>query len=155
LKRKKVKLTLLAGPLGRALGAVVNGRAPQEILDTWAESRRSKWLSYTNEFSIENKRMVQRGGYSEDPAGIWKMDEVSAAQRMDRWLRTATPEKKAVDEGVWEALKDKDTQLASRMKQWEIAMDPLWMSKYEDPEVTKARVALRPVALDRAPTTAS
>ncbi|EXJ66704.1 uncharacterized protein A1O5_10375 [Cladophialophora psammophila CBS 110553] len=59
-----------AGPLGRALGAVVNGRAPEEILDTWAESRRSKWLSYTNEFSIENKRMVQRGGYSEDPAGI-------------------------------------------------------------------------------------
>ncbi|KAH7155941.1 putative monooxygenase, partial [Dactylonectria macrodidyma] len=45
-----------AGPLGRALGAVVNGRAPDSILDTWASARREKWLSFTNPFSIENKR---------------------------------------------------------------------------------------------------
>ncbi|KAH6995438.1 hypothetical protein EDB80DRAFT_622055, partial [Ilyonectria destructans] len=47
-----------AGPLGRALGAVINGRAPESILDMWATARRQKWLTYTNEFSIENKRMV-------------------------------------------------------------------------------------------------
>lgn len=94
--------------------------------------------------------MVQRGGYSEDPAGIWKIDEVSAAHGMDQWLRNATPEKKAEDEALWKALENEDVQLANRMKQWEIAMDPLWMSKYEDPEVVRARMALRPAALNRA-----
>lgn len=141
-------LMYAAGPLGRALGAVVNGRAPESILDDWAELRRGKWLSYTNEFSIENKRLVQRGGYSDDPAGIWKTDEVSAAHGMDKWLQHATLEKKEIDEALFQSLEDKDAQLAYRMKQWEVAMNPLWMAKYENPEVIKARLALRPAAVN-------
>ncbi|PSK55429.1 ubiquinone biosynthesis monooxygenase COQ6 [Elsinoe australis] len=136
-----------AGPLGRALGAVVNGRAPASILDTWAEARREKWISFTNGFSISNKRMVQRGGYSDDPAGIWKIDEVSRQHGMDQWLEQATPDKKEEDLAMYEALKDKQAQMQNRMKQWEICMDPRWMAEYEDPEVVQARLSLRPKAV--------
>lgn len=96
--------------------------------------------------------MVQRGGYSDDPAGIWKLDEVSAAHGMDEWIKNATPEKKEADEAMFKSLEDKTAQLTNRMKQWEIAMDPLWMANYEDPQVLKARMALRPAALQSPPT---
>ena len=135
-----------AGPLGRALGAVVNGKAPELILDTWATQRRNKWLDFTNAFSIENKRMVQRGGYSNDPNGIWRLDHVSRAHGMDEWIKSATPAKKQEDQEMYQAMQDRELQLASRMKQWDITMDPLWMAAYEDPEVVKARIALRPQA---------
>ncbi|PNS16809.1 hypothetical protein CAC42_4773 [Sphaceloma murrayae] len=133
-----------AGPLGRALAAVTLGEAPERILDHWAEARRTKWLTFTNGFSIENKRMVQRGGYSEDPRGIWKLDDVSAANGMDDWIKMATPDKKQADEAMYKSLEDKQAQVASRMKQWEIALDPEWMAEFEDPAVVAARKALRP-----------
>jgi len=136
-----------AGPLGRALGAVINGRAPETLLDTWARSRRDKWLTFTNEFSIENKRLIQRAGYSDDPLGIWTIDDVAREHQMEQWLAMATPEKKEADLKFYKALEDPQAQLVSRMKQWEITMDPMWMAQYEDPEVVKQRISLRPAIL--------
>ncbi|OAP54737.1 hypothetical protein AYL99_11185 [Fonsecaea erecta] len=136
-----------AGPLGRALGAVINGKAPESLLDTWAQARRDKWLNFTNEFSIENKRMCQLGGYSDDPLGIWEIDDVAREHHMERWLAMATPEKKEADARMYKALEDPQAQLVSRMKQWEITMDPMWMAQYEDPELVKYRVSLRPAVL--------
>lgn len=136
-----------AGPLGRALAAVINGKAPEALLDTWARSRRDKWLSFTNEFSIENKRLIQRAGYSDDPLGIWKIDDVAREHQMEQWLAMATPEKKEADLKFYKALEDPQAQLVSRMKQWEITMDPMWMAQYEDPEVVKYRISLRPTVL--------
>ena len=104
-----------AGPLGRALGAVINGKAPESLLETWATSRRDKWLTFTNEFSIENKRMAQLGGYSDDPLGIWKIDDVAKEHNMERWLAMATPEKKKADARLYEVLQDPQAQLISRM----------------------------------------
>ncbi|CAK7222039.1 hypothetical protein SBRCBS47491_004732 [Sporothrix bragantina] len=133
-----------AGPLGRALGAVINGKAPDALLDVWAEARRHKWLTYTNPFSIENKRMVQRGGYSEDVLGIWDLDDVARKHHMEQWVKTATPEKLEEDEKLFEAFKDPEAQLESRMKQWSITMHPLWMAEYEDEAVVKKRMSVRP-----------
>jgi hypothetical protein len=94
---------------------------------------------------MENKRMIQLGGYSEDPLGIWKLDEVSKAHGMDEWIeKLATPQKREADLAMYKALEDKQAQLASRMKQWNITIDPLWMAQYEDPEVVKLRLSLRP-----------
>ena len=92
-----------AGPLGRALGAVINGKAPDSLLTTWATRRRDKWLTFTNEFSIENKRMAQLGGYSDDPLGIWVIDDVAREHNMEQWLAMATPEKKEADARMYEA----------------------------------------------------
>jgi hypothetical protein len=134
-----------AGPLGRALAAVISGKAPESILDLWAESRRHTWKTFTNEFSIENKRMIQLGGYSKDPLGIWNLDEISKEHGMNEWIaKLATPEKKEADLAMYKALEDKQVQLSSRMKQWNITIDPLWMVQYEDPEVIKLRMSLRP-----------
>jgi hypothetical protein len=90
--------------------------------------------------------MVQRAGYSKDPLGIWKQDEVSKAHGMDQWVQSATPQKEQEDLAMYKLLEDKNGQLENRMKQWDITMDPLWMADYEDPEVVEARIALRPVA---------
>jgi len=136
-----------AGPLGRALAAVINGKAPESLLDVWAKARRDKWLNFTNEFSIENKRLIQRGGYSDDPLDIWKIDDVAREHEMEQWLAMATPAKKDADLKFYKALEDPQVQLMSRMKQWEITMDPMWMAQYEDPEVVKYRISLRPPAL--------
>lgn len=78
-----------AGPLGRAMAAVIQGKAPDGLLDTWAKSRREKWLTFTNGFSIENKRMAQRGGYSndEDQLKIWEIDDVAREHKMESTLR--------------------------------------------------------------------
>ncbi|KAF2221191.1 FAD binding domain-containing protein [Elsinoe ampelina] len=135
-----------AGPLGRALGAVIRDAAPDTLLDTWAESRRHKWLAFTNGFSIENKRMVQRGGYSDDPLSIWKLDDISREHGMDNWIRTAIPDKKEADLAMYDALRDKVVQMKNRMKQWDIGMDPRWMEQYEDHHVVETRIALRPTA---------
>jgi hypothetical protein len=89
--------------------------------------------------------MIQLGGYSKDPLGIWKVDEVSKTHGMDEWIeRLATPDKKGADLAMYKALEDKKAQLSSRMKQWNITMDPLWMAQYEDPEVIQLRLSLRP-----------
>jgi hypothetical protein len=55
----------------------------------------------------------------------------------------ATPNKEE-DLALYKALEDKNAQLASRMKQWNITMDPLWIAEYEDPEVIRLRLSLRP-----------
>ena len=91
--------------------------------------------------------MAQLGGYSDDPLGIWKIDDVAREHGMEKWLAMATPEKKEADERLYKVLEDPAAQLVSRMKQWEITMDPMWMAEYEDPEVVKYRVSLRPAAL--------
>jgi flavin-dependent dehydrogenase len=135
-----------AGPLGRGLAAVINGKAPETIMDIWAEERREKWLTYTNGFSIENKRVIQKGGYSDDPAGIWKMDDIAREHKMEQWIETATEDKRLEDEAMYKAMEDPAAQLASRMKQWDITIDPLWMAQYEDPELVKMRMSLRPAA---------
>ncbi len=91
--------------------------------------------------------MAQLGGYSDDPLGIWKIDDVAREHGMEKWLSMATPEKKEADAQLYKVLEDPAAQLVSRMKQWEITMDPMWMAEYEDPEVVKYRVSLRPAAL--------
>jgi 2-polyprenyl-6-methoxyphenol hydroxylase-like FAD-dependent oxidoreductase len=136
-----------AGPLGRSLAAVIDGKAPGTLLDKWATARREKWLNFTNQFSIEHKRMVQRAGYSEDPLGIWKMDEVAREHEMERWIALATPEKREEDLKWYKSLEDPQAQIMSRMKQWDITMDPKWMAEYEDPKVVEYRVSLRPASL--------
>lgn len=133
-----------AGPLGRGLAAIINGLAPESILDKWATARREKWLNYTNGFSIENKRMMQRGGYSNDPSGIWVLDDVARQHGMEQWLTDVGPHKKKADLATYKTLEDPAAQLASRMKQWDITIDPLWMAEYEDPEIVKLRMSLRP-----------
>ena len=66
---------------------------------------------------------------------------------MEQCIAMATPQKKAADARLYELLQDPQAQLISRTKQWEIAMDPKWMAEYEDPEVVKYRISLRPVVL--------
>lgn len=91
--------------------------------------------------------MAQLGGYSgaADPLGIWEIDDVAREHGMEHWLETlATPDKREQDAQLYEALKDPEAQLQSRMKQWEITMDPRWMEQYEDPEVVRYRISLRP-----------
>jgi hypothetical protein len=107
-------------------------------------------LTFTNEFSIENKRLIQRAGYSdnEDPLGIWVVDDVAREHGMEGWLtKLATPDKKQSDLAFYKALEDPQVQLVSRMKQWDITMDPAWMAEYEDPEVVRHRISLRPAKL--------
>ena len=137
-----------AGPLGRALAAVINGKAPDSLLDKWADARRDKWLNFTNQFSIEHKRMVQRAGYSEDPMEIWKMDDVAKEHDMEKWIALATPEKKEEDQKWYKSLEDPEAQMMSRIKQWNITMDPRWMEEYEDPKTVEWRISLRPANLD-------
>ncbi|ETN38364.1 uncharacterized protein HMPREF1541_06399 [Cyphellophora europaea CBS 101466] len=136
-----------AGPLGRGLAAVISGKAPESIMDKWAEARREKWLTYTNAFSIENKRVIQQGGYqksSDDPLGVWEMDEVAKEHKMEHWIEEARKVTRDADEAMYKAMEDPAAQLASRMKQWDITIDPLWMAEYEDPELVKLRMSLRP-----------
>ncbi|KAF9774054.1 hypothetical protein IL306_008018 [Fusarium sp. DS 682] len=133
-----------AGPLGRALGAVINGRAPESLLDKWANARRDKWLTFTNAFSIENKRMIQMAGYSKDPLGIWADDDVAKEHNMEQWVRTATPAKKKEDSQFYKSLEDPHNQHLYHVRQWSITLDPRWMEEYEDPEVTRYRISLRP-----------
>ena len=66
---------------------------------------------------------------------------------MERWLARATPEKEEADLKFYKALETHQAQLISRMKQWEITMDPMWMAEYEDAEVVKLRISLRPAVL--------
>ena len=54
---------------------------------------------------------------------------------------------KEADLATYKALEDPAAQLASRMKQWNITIDPMWMAEYEDPEVVELRMSLRPTAL--------
>jgi hypothetical protein len=66
---------------------------------------------------------------------------------MEKWLIGVGPDKKEADLATYKALEDPAAQLASRMKQWDITIDPMWMAEYEDPEVVKMRMSLRPAVL--------
>ncbi|PMD15413.1 hypothetical protein NA56DRAFT_555559, partial [Hyaloscypha hepaticicola] len=46
-----------AGPLARALIAVISGKAPDSLLDKWDELCRNCWHEHTNKQSIEFKRI--------------------------------------------------------------------------------------------------
>ena len=90
---------------------------------------------------------MQRGGYSDDPLGIWVLDDAARALGMEKWLVGVGPHMKEADLATYKALEDPAAQLASRMKQWNITIDPMWMAEYEDPEVVELRMSLRPAAL--------
>ena len=137
-----------AGPLGRAVAAVINGEAPESLLDRWATIRRKAWLEQTNPQSIEMKRIVQLGGYSEDPLGVWVNDDVAKQNKMEQWLAKATLEAEARDEELYAHLKSEEAQLSMRLQQWNIAMAADWMAEYEPAEVVKARQELRPTQED-------
>lgn len=93
--------------------------------------------------------MIQRGGYSndQDPLKIWVTDDVAKENNMGEWLAMATEEKRDADLEFYKSLEDPQAQLMSRMKQWDITMDPMWMAEYEDPELIKFRMSLRPPSL--------
>ena len=63
---------------------------------------------------------------------------------MEKWLEGVGPEKEEADVALYKHLEDPAAQLASRMKQWDITIDPMWMAEYEDPEVVNLRMSLRP-----------
>jgi hypothetical protein len=69
---------------------------------------------------------------------------VAKEHGMEKWVASATEEKREADERMYEAFKDREAQLASRMQQWSITMDPMWMAQYEDEDIVRRRVALRP-----------
>ena len=134
-----------AGPLARALAAVLSGDAPSSLLDEWAMKRRMAWWNATNTQSIEFKRIAQQGGYGEDPSGIWAKDEVAETSGLLPYLQNATPEAKSRDEALYVALGDPDKQKASRARVWDLAMPVDWMAQYEDSDVVERRRRLRPV----------
>lgn len=134
-----------AGPLGRALAAVISG-APSSLLDIWALSRRETWWSATNKQSIEFKRIAQQGGYGNDPRGIWAQDQVAKDEGMLPYLEAANLEAKNRDEALYQALKDPQRQVTSRAAIWKLALPADWMAEYEDAKTVAWRQSLRPLA---------
>ncbi|KEF59441.1 uncharacterized protein A1O9_04285 [Exophiala aquamarina CBS 119918] len=132
-----------AGPLGRALAAVISG-APSSLLDTWAQARKETWWSATNKQSIEFKRIAQQGGYGNDPREIWVKDQVAKDQGMLPYLENAVPEAKTRDEGLYQALSDPQEQASSRAGIWKLALPADWMAEYDDAETVRWRQSLRP-----------
>lgn len=133
-----------AGPLGRALAAIISG-APSSLLDTWAQARRETWWNATNKQSIEFKRIAQQGGYGNDPRGVWAKDDVAKDQGMLPYLEAATPEAKDRDEALYLALIDPQKQASSRAGVWKLALPADWMAEYDDAEIVRWRQSLRPV----------
>ncbi|KAF8529782.1 hypothetical protein BU17DRAFT_79911 [Hysterangium stoloniferum] len=133
-----------AGPLGRALSAVLQGRAPESLLDTWAMLRHKAFSEYTNPQSIENKRVVQRGGYGEDPANIWAQDAIAEAHGMTKWLQKATPEAKEHDMAMFHAMADESIRSKAVTSTWAAALAVDWMAEYESEETLTVRRAMRP-----------
>lgn len=93
--------------------------------------------------------MIQRGGYSEDPLGIWKLDDVAKEHGMEQWVSIATPDKEQADRELFRSFQDPEAQLMSRMKQWDIAIDPAWMKEHEDREIVDKRIAMRPTSFSK------
>jgi hypothetical protein len=87
---------------------------------------------------------MQRGGYGEDPAGIWDHDEVAESLGMIKWLQNATPEAKQRDEEQFRAMQEEKKGIRARALMWTIAIPVDWMAEYEDPDVIEARRANRP-----------
>ncbi|KAF8591267.1 FAD/NAD(P)-binding domain-containing protein [Ramaria rubella] len=133
-----------AGPLARALVAVIYKRAPDGLLDKWATFRHKLFWEYTNPQSIENKRIIQQGGYGEDQAHIWTHDKIAESLGMVKWLQNATLQAKERDEAMFKAMLDEDNRLRMRAHTWTVAMPVDWMAEYEDPEILAARRANRP-----------
>ncbi|KAL6252574.1 hypothetical protein RBB50_000293 [Rhinocladiella similis] len=133
------------GPLGRALAAVVQKVAPTELLQKWAQTRRDTWWQATNRQSIEFKRIAQQGGYGNDPRGVWAKDKITEDEGILAYFENATPDAKARDEALYEALKDPKKQAASRAGVWKLALPADWMAEFEDEEIVRWRQSLRPV----------
>jgi hypothetical protein len=131
--------------LGRALGRSSRARRQKLFWIRGQKLAAKKWLTFTNGFSIENKRLIHAGGYSndDDPQKIWVNDDIAKENNMEQWLATATEEKREAHQQFYKSLVDPQSQLMSRMKQWDITMDPMWMAEYEDPELIKFRMSLR------------
>jgi 4-nitrocatechol/4-nitrophenol 4-monooxygenase len=133
-----------AGPLARALAAVIDGRAPDNLLDKWATLRRQVFREHINPQSIEGKRVIQQGGYGDDPAHIWAHDETAESLGMTKWLQNATPEAKQRDEAMFRAMADEKIRVQMSASSWTAAMPLDWMAEYEDLKVLEARRATRP-----------
>lgn len=134
------------GPLGRALAAVIQKGAPTALLDKWARARRDTWWQATNRQSIEFKRIAQQGGYGNDPRGVWDKGQISEEQKdMLEHFHNATPEAKAKDEALYQALKDPKKQAAARAGVWKLALPADWMAEFEDEDVVRWRQSFRPV----------
>ncbi|OQV05081.1 FAD binding domain-containing protein [Cladophialophora immunda] len=133
-----------AGPMARALTAVIRRGAPESLLDRWSELRRNSWWEQTNRQSIEFKRIAQQGGYGLDPNGIWDVDEVAEKHGMTQHIAHATPDMREKDEALYEALKDPANQRAARRRVWGLALPPDWMADFEEAAVVERRRKLRP-----------
>ncbi|KAK7894366.1 hypothetical protein LTR67_006127 [Exophiala xenobiotica] len=133
-----------AGPMARALTAVIQRGAPESLLDRWSELRRKSWWEQTNRQSIEFKRIAQQGGYGLDPNGIWDLDEVAEKHGMTPHIAHATPDMREKDEALYEALKVPANQKAARSRVWGLALPPDWMADFEDDAVVERRRKLRP-----------
>lgn len=136
-----------AGPLARALTAVISGKAPESLLDKWDELRRNCWHEQTNKQSIEFKRIAQQGGHGEGPDGIWKSDEVAEKNGMMVYLVNANHDAKGKDEALYKALQVPENERAMRRRVWGLALPVDWMPEYEGPDVVKRREDLRPVEI--------
>ncbi|KAK1763264.1 FAD binding domain-containing protein [Phialemonium atrogriseum] len=134
-----------AGPLARALSAVISGKAPESLLDRWEELRRKSWHEQTNKQSIEFKRIAQQGGHGADPDGIWKHDDVAEKNGMIAHMVNANPDAKEKDEALYRALQNPENGRAMRRRVWGLALPVDWMADYEDPDVVTRRGDLRPV----------
>lgn len=133
-----------AGPLARALAAVISGRAPDLLLDRWDDLRRKSWHEQTNKQSIEFKRIAQQGGHGADPSGIWKRDDVAEKNGMTAHLANAGPGAKERDEALYKALRVPGNQRNLRRRVWSLALPVDWMADYEDPDIVRCRGDLRP-----------
>lgn len=133
-----------AGPLARALSAVINGVAPEKLLDEWDKRRRATWWEQTNKQSIAFKRIAQQGGYSQDPFGIWEHDEVAEQHGMTEYLVDAVSEAQQKDEALYESLKVLKNQQGMRARVWGLALPPDWMAEYEARDVVERRRSIRP-----------
>ncbi|EXJ80943.1 hypothetical protein A1O3_07231 [Capronia epimyces CBS 606.96] len=133
-----------AGPMARALSAVIQRRGPESLLDTWSDLRRRTWWEQTNRQSIEFERIAQQGGYGLDPSHIWDHDEVARERGMLHHIAHATPDMREKDEALNEALKVPENQRAARRRVWALAMPPDWMADFEDSAVVDRRRKLRP-----------
>ena len=80
-----------AGPLARALASVIQGRAPEELLDKYAVLRRKAFQDETNIQAIEMKRLVQIGGHGHDPLGVRSKDSNAEKSGMLKYMAKVNP----------------------------------------------------------------
>ncbi|KAF8511638.1 hypothetical protein BU17DRAFT_97086 [Hysterangium stoloniferum] len=105
------------------------GTRPESLLNKWPTLRHQAFSEYTNQQSIESKRIVQRGGYSEDPANIWAHDAIAEAHGMTKWLQKATPEAKERDRAMFRLMADESIRLRALLSTWDAALAVDWMNR--------------------------